>query len=239
MNNLFELKILPDKYDLATIKQWLYEEYLSLNCLSGFYCNWDMIETGFEKHRLLVYSLKNKPIGFVLWHEFEECISIDIMAIAQPLRGLGIGKALVEILYIYFRKKNAFALKLFCAPKSSVSFWKGKMKFIQFPNRGYSESEFTFYKLLINTNLSVTKPNSQNKLELWDDEPYMINIKKPKWSWNIDDDLRYNPIIHPCNYNWNLRLTRNGEIIKDDKIKYFSNKSIEKGDFLYINSLEF
>ncbi|WP_071146663.1 GNAT family N-acetyltransferase [Bacteroides ihuae] len=239
MENEYKLNTTPLKSELAIVKQWLYDEYLKLNCQSGFYCNWEIIEKGFSQNKVFIYLLKNNPVGFALWCEHEGCVNMQILAVSPSMRHLGIGKAFVEMLCDFFRMNETFAIKCYCSPKESVSFWEGKMRFIQYPNIKYSKSELTFYKPLIHTTPFAAKPNPINKLELWDDEPHMTNHKAPKWCWNINVNLQSNPIIHPCNSNWNLRLTRNGEIVKDDKIKYFTNriKSIEKDDFLYIDSL--
>jgi hypothetical protein len=127
---------------------------------------------------------------------------------------------------------------LFCAPIESEKFWK-KMDFIKFPDRGYSESELTYYKPLIEIQ-QTTKNNSDNKIELWNVEPYQIKNHEPKWTWEINSNLDklLLPIIQPCNCNWNLRLTKNGKQIKEDKVKYFSDKNrIEYSPFLLITEL--
>ncbi len=237
MENQYQLNIAPAKSELAIIKQWLYDEYKALNCQSGFYCNWEIIEKGFKQNKIFICSLKDSPVGFVLWDNTEGCVNIQILAVSSSMRHLGIGKSFVEMLYEYFRMNEAFVIKCFCSPEKSVSFWEGKMRFIQYPNMKYSKSELTFYKLLIPNNPLTNEFNLINKLELWDDEPHIASHKEPKWCWNIDINLQSYPIIHPCDPNWNLRLTKNGGIVKEDKVKYFINKqkSIEKNDFLYIN----
>lgn len=112
------------------------------------------------------------------------------------------------------------------------------MNFIKFPERGYSEPALTYYIPLIDINVSSeTNISLFNKLELWDLEPFQVGQQKPKWTWSIGENAK--SIIQPCNSNWKLRLTKDGKIIKDDKIKYFDrNEEIEVGPFLYIKSIK-
>ena len=113
------------------------------------------------------------------------------------------------------------------------------MDFIKFPDRGYSESELTYYKPLIEIQ-QTTENNSDNKIELWNVEPYQTKNNEPKWTWEINSNLNklLLPIIQPCNCNWNIRLTKNGKQIREDKVKYFSDKNrIEYSPFLLITEL--
>ena len=136
------------------------------------------------------------------------------------------------------------AIKLFCAPRTSEGFWK-KMNFTKFPDRGYTESDLIYFKPLVKTQKSSFSKYIKNKIELWNREPYEIQGHGPAWVWKIEFEKGTNkllkPILHPCNVNWNLRWTENGEIIKEDKIKYFDqdNNRIEYTPFLYIKELRF
>ncbi len=115
------------------------------------------------------------------------------------------------------------------------------MGFIKSPDRGYSESDLTYFKPLIEINKSINCPNENNKLELWNLEPHQVKNEKQKWSWNIENNTYkfFKPIIQPCNCNWNIRWTKNGKIVREDKVKYFSTNDnlIEFGHFLYIRKL--
>lgn len=115
------------------------------------------------------------------------------------------------------------------------------MKLVKFPNRGYSESVLTYFKPLIEIQTISKTGHAKNKIELWDIEPYQINSNPPKWTWDfeIENNKLGLPIIHPCNCNWNLRWTKNGEIIKENKVKYLDAKEnrVEYSPFLYMKEL--
>src|SRR5690606_39480172 len=51
----------------------------------------------------------------------------------------------------------------------------------------YSDPELTYYKPLIKIN-ELTFEDCENKLELWNLEPYQIKEQKAKWKWNINDN---------------------------------------------------
>jgi hypothetical protein len=79
-------------------------------------------------------------------------------------------------------------------------------------------------------------------LELWNKEPYQVKEKDmPNWTWGVNEKGELeNPILFPCNYDWNLRWRRNDEIIREDKVKYFRRKGTEIyfSGYLYIKALE-
>lgn len=239
MTKEYALHEVPTQEELSIVKQWIYEEYLLNNRQFGFYCNWNLIEKGFEEQRVIIFSFEDKPLGLVLWSEYDGYVDIDIFVIAPSQRGLGLGNIFAEMLSRYFQEKEMFALKLFCSPKESVSFWRDKLGFIQYPDRGYSESSLTFYKTLIPITPCTDILDTPYRLELWDVEEYLATCRPPRWVWNIESDLKRYPIIQPCNCNWNIRLINNNTIVKEDKVKYFGYKSYyyERGDFLYIDNL--
>lgn len=139
----------------------------------------------------------------------------------------------------HFKKENYLAFKLFCNPPESETFWK-KMGFTPFPQNIYGLPELSYYKPLINTTIQSQTFNLKNKLELWDVEPHLASSTNPKWCWEIKslNQKLDNPIFHPANPNWNIRLTINGEILKEDKVKYFSMKNpIDIYPFLLIKNL--
>ena len=110
------------------------------------------------------------------------------------------------------------------------------MNFIKFPDTGYTEADLTYYKPLIETLKATELCNSENKIELWNVEPNKVKNHKPKWTWKIEAE--FSTIIQPCNSNWNLKWTKNRKVIKEDKVKYFSNKQkVEYSPFLLIKEL--
>ncbi len=230
-----KLNTKPTSKHLAEIRSWLLEEKKNFN--EGFYCNWNIIENSFSKNELFVLEFEKMIVGFISWTDHSgKYVDIDIMEISPKFRRKGLGRIMYDMAEQTFKDNSYLAIKLFCSPESSESFWQ-KMKFTKFPIRGYSESELTYYKPLINVKgLSVNKFLA-NKIELWNIEPYEIKEQEPKWTWEIYNN-NY-PILQPCNPNWNLRLTKNGQIMKEDKIKYFdSEKEIEFGPFLYLTLTE-
>jgi len=237
MNSIFEINTKPTIENLNKIKAWLIEE--DEKTQKGFYCNWKLIEKSFENQELIIFQNSDSIIGFITWTNCELYASIDIMEMNPNYRKKGFGKLFYDNVAEYFKSIDLIAVKLFCSPISSEKFWE-KMGFIKFPNRGYSESELTYFKPLIEINVP-SKNDFENKLELWDLEPYQLNNNKPKWTWKIEtESLKFlKPILQPCNRDWNLRWTKNNEIVKEDKVKYFSTKDneIEFSPFLYIRKL--
>jgi len=221
--------------DLENIKDWLIKEDKELN--EGFYCNWKIIEKSFQNNKLITLQVHENPIGFIVWSNSSICADIDILEIKPEYRKKGFGKIFFEQVSDYFIKEGYLVIKLFCSPKESEGFWI-KMGLEKFPDRGYSENELTYFKTLIDVT-PTTENETENKLELWNVEPHEKDKNIPKWRWEINDNLT-NPIIQPCNFNWNLRWTKNGKIIKEGKVKHFISEenTIDYSPFMYIESLE-
>lgn len=233
-----EIKLNPTENDIEEIKNWLKNEDAKFN--EGFYCNWNIIWDSFLKKQLICCSINDTPVGFLVWSKGEIYIEIDILEIRPEYRKKGIGHDFIEKISVHFKDLGFKALKLFCEPRESELFWV-KEGFIQFPKRGYSESDLTFFKPLVEILATTQKDKSLNKIELWDVEPHEATNLKAKWTWNInlnDYDCLKIPILHPCNINWNIRWTRNGQIAIEDKVKYFSRDyPIYSGPFLFIEDL--
>jgi GNAT superfamily N-acetyltransferase len=232
----FQLNLSPTQSDLKEIEKWLIEEDKISG--KGFYCNWTIIEKAFRNKKIVTINNNSFPIGFLTWKKGEIYAEIDIMEIKPENRNSGIGKHFFNQIAEFFKEEGFLAIKLFCSPIESEKFWK-KMNFIKFPDRGYSESNLTYYKPLIEIQ-QTTKNNSVNKIELWNVEPYQAKNYEPKWTWEINTNLDklLLPIIQPCNCNWNLKWTKNGIKVKEDKVKYFSKKNrVEYDPFLLITEL--
>ncbi len=233
-----KFNIAPTRFDLEKIKEWLIEEEQESN--EGFYCNWNIIEKAFNNDELITLNLKEKTVGFLVWSKGEIYAEIDIMEIKPDYRKQGIGKLFFEQISEFFKQKGFLVIKLFCSPRESEKFWK-KMGFIKFPDRGYSESDLTYFKPLIKVQTIVENQETDDTVELWDVEPYQKNNNQPKWTWNInlDNGKLKLPIIQPCNCHWNLRWSKKGEMIREDKVKYFdtTENRVEYSPFLYITNL--
>lgn len=225
------IKTQPTKTQLDEIHFWLKDEYDKTH--QGFYCNWSIIVEAFEKDRLITFQSYNKAVGFVVWRAGEVHIDIDIMEIAPHLRHQGIGRTFESYVSLYFKEAGFIALKLFCEPRESENFWR-KLGFIKFPERGYSISDLTFYKPLKSCLEPVSESSFPNRIELWNCDPYEKNKYPPNWIWEIKNNL--NPILHPVNCNWNLRVIINNNLFTEDKVKYVGEKKweIDHSPFLYI-----
>jgi len=233
-----QITLEPTIIHLNEIKDWLIKEQNQSN--NGFFCNWNIIERSFERNELISLELNDSTIGFIVWRQSDIFIEIDIIEIHYDYRRKGLGKTFFEMVLESYKEKGILAIKLFCTSRESELFCR-KMGFIKFPQRGYSESDLTFYKPLIEVCENTETPNELNNIELWDVEPYQSSKKKPRWCWTIDtqNGKLIKPIIQPCNVNWNVRWTKNGVIVKEDKVKYFSRENpIDFSPFMYIEKLD-
>ncbi|MBN2776501.1 MAG: GNAT family N-acetyltransferase [Bacteroidales bacterium] len=238
MKQELKINLKPSKSDFLELENWLIDEYNKFD--EGFYCNWNIIKDSYKNNEVITLCLNDKIIGFVDWSQDENVIHINIMEIHPDYRKMGLGKKFLAKLEAEFKEHGNIAIVLFCEPRESEHFWR-KMEFIKFPNRGWSESDLTFYKPLINVLKSNHDIKNENMIELWNVEPYQSNKFSPEWSWSIEteNEKLITPIIQPCNRNWNVRWTMNGKVIKEDKVKYFSNDfTIENGPFMFIEKLK-
>lgn len=233
----FQFNVSPNHSDLTEIKKWLIEEDIEFG--KGFYCNWSTIEKAFGCKQLISINVNGLPIGFLVWSNREIYAEIDILEIKYDYRNKGIGKYFFENISNYFKEKGFLSIKLFCAPRESEKFWK-KMNFLKYPNTGYSLSDLTYYKPLVQIQEVTNYSHSKNKLELWNVEQHQIKKHEPKWTWEVQSETNKLPliIVQPCNPNWNLRWTKNGRVIREDKVKYFfTNQEIDYSTFLIIKEL--
>ena len=234
------IEMAPTLQDIKEILVWLKEERDRDARGRGFYNNKNIIMDSFRLGNAIVFKHENKSIGLIVWNESDDIlVNIDIFVIHPSYRGKGFGELFYHDVCNYFVEKGFKAVKLFCEPKTSEKFWV-KMGLLKLHDCGYTEHELTYYGVLIDVASTIYLDNAE-KIELWDVEPYEAMEAEPRWTWYIENDegkLLY-PILHPCNCNWNLRWSRNGEVLKEGKIKYFTNKDFElfKSKFLYIEKL--
>ncbi|KJF45392.1 GNAT family N-acetyltransferase [Draconibacterium sediminis] len=236
MKNELTINLTPTETDLKVIGEWLSSENKKYR--EGFYCNWSTIVRSYSLNRMISFNLRDKIIGFLVYSPDEISVEIDIFEIQRKYRGKGYGKIFFKQVADEFKIQKFKAVSLFCEPVESERFWRG-LGFLKFPERGYSEPDLRFYKPLISFTEVTESPNELNKLELWDVEPFQKDEVPPCWSWNIENSKLLEPIIQPCNENWNLRWTQNGKIIKEGKVKRFSttNFPVIFDSFMYIENL--
>lgn len=237
MNN-YKIVIKPTKKDLNEIMDWLREEY-EING-EGFYCNRNIISSAQKTGTLIAFKIDNRCVGFVVWSELKKfVISIDIFVIHPNYRDKGLGKIFYNYVHEHFRNDSYKVFKLFCEPSSSEGFWE-KMNFYKLPKFGYSEHELTYFNVLVDT-ASSKYIEGADIIELWDVEPVWAENKKPKWIWYIEtkNSELILPVIHPCDCNWQIRWSRNGKVLKEEKVKYITSKNFEYyfDKFLIIDNL--
>lgn len=234
------IEMAPTLQDIKEILVWLKEERDCDARGYGFFNNNNIIMDSFRLGNAIVFKHENKSIGLIVWNESDDIlVNIDIFVIHPSYRGKGFGELFYHDVCNYFVEKGFKAVKLFCEPKTSEKFWV-EMGLLKLHDCGYTEHELTYYGILIDIASTIYIDNAE-KIELWDVEPYEAMETEPRWTWYIENNegkLLY-PILHPCNCNWNLRWSRNGDVLKEGKIKYFTSKDFElfKSKFLYIEKL--
>lgn len=233
------IQIKPKRQDINEILFWLKKEKENDKFGNGFYNNKSVIIDSFKLGKAIVLKDNNKNIGLITWGDDDILINIDIFVIHPDYRRKGFGEYFYRTVSDYFKTKGFKVIKLFCEPKSSEKFWK-KIGLVKLHDCGYTEHELTYYDVLVDV-ASPDNISNVDKIELWNIEPYESAEISPKWTWFVEicGDKLVHPIIHPCNCNWNLRWSRNGVVLKEEKVKYFTNKDFElfRSKFLYIEKL--
>lgn len=229
----------PEKQDIEEILIWLKDEKNHIG--TSFYNNKDIIERAFKDGDSIVFKHGKKNIGLSIYSSVDKLrVNIDIFVIHPAYRGQGFGRFYYNQILRLFRSNGVKAIKLFCSPSTSEPFWKN-MGFIKFSECGQTEHELTYYMILVDT-ASIENISMADKIELWDVEPGEADEKKSKWTWYVDmkDGVLEYPIIQPCNCNWNLRWSRNSQVLREGKVKYFTNEDFELYcyPFLYIDELK-
>lgn len=243
MSDKYKINFSPTDKEISEIEKWLIDEDNKSG--EGFYCNWNIITSSHRDKRLVSISHRNKAIGFAtFYHSSDKTVKIEIAEVKPTYRKKGVGKKLVDELLKDFKEKGFLLVHLQCSPETSEPIWK-RLDFIDFPDppENYNFS-ISADKQLFRILTDYLEPNNLvetgDKIELWNDEPYMTRNILPKYTWNIDfiKDTRKlrKPIIHPGHYEWRIRWTSNGQIVVDDKVKYFGI-DIGFGTFIIIDEL--
>ncbi len=229
----------PNISNMSHVEAWLIEEMEATG--EGFYNNLEIIDDSFQKKQILTLDQDGESIAFVTWRPIGVMVGIEICVLHPNLRKQGIGKYFVTHFLDYFRAKGFIAAKLHASPASSSSFWEA-MGFKSTPSRGFSEPQPAYHLAFVEPFQPCLECNLENKLELWNVEPHKASQIKPNWTWdlsNISDQLP-SPIFLPVSQDWNLRLTRNGNIIREEKVKYFwREEDIYPSFFLYLTHVNF
>lgn len=234
----FNIETDPSKEQLKIIKEWLIQEEKESG--EGFLCNWNIIEKYFNNNQLVIVLKDQQPIGFSTWRTTDDfLLTIDIVEIHPQYRFNGAGKFLFDEIITFQLKRGVKVVELICAPSSSERFWK-KLGFIDLES-DYDKYDLTLFKPLIETLDTKIESNATHLIELWCCEPYKSSNIPPKWSWtfNLNNGKIHPPILLSGGGDWKIRLTVNGEVLKETKVKYFSSKdSIFKNGYIYISNLK-
>ena len=151
----------PTKKQLNEIEEWLIEERDATG--EGFYCNWEAIASSFHKNELTTISINQKTIGFatLLYSQLNLVVELELLEIMPIFRGKGYCRLLVSALFQRIIEKNAYVVKLQCAPKTSEPVWR-HFGFTDFPNHGYKWKNVNkeLYKILV-PSLETNEVNSE------------------------------------------------------------------------------
>jgi GNAT superfamily N-acetyltransferase len=231
----------PTKAHLNQIKNWLIKENRETG--KGFYCNWSVIKDCYEKDRLCCVTHQDEAIGFVAWWQSGIIAHLYIVEIQPDMRRKGVGKFLVEECFSYFRSLNISVVELECQPPTSEPMWR-HLGFLDIPNYNsayYNCKNVNLYRPLLTYIKENTKSEPNEVIELWDKEPYETDNVEPKWTWEV---LRkegtkelLQPIVHPCNKRWQLQWRRGSTIFISEEVKYFTEGSLEWGNYVVITEL--
>ena len=209
----------PKKEDVEEILNWLKSEQDYINYDLGFYNNKNAILSALDQNKVITLKINDKNIGLVVWSDIEdEIIDIVIFTIHPNFRNQGLGRKFYDSIYRYFEELNFKVLKLFCEPKESESFWK-KMGLEKFSENIRGINELSYYKILVKTASTKAIVDSE-KIELWNVDSIDAIGKSPIKTWYVKSSEFHlkEPLIYPCNTDWYLRWSKNGEIIFEDEV---------------------
>ncbi|MBI3259101.1 MAG: GNAT family N-acetyltransferase [Ignavibacteriae bacterium] len=245
INNNYVVCFSPTEKHIIEIKKWVYEEPEKTGV--RFHYNWNKIESAFDDNRLVTIIHRKRAIGFATFcFDDDYTIYIVIADVKHSYRKKGVGKKLIKELLNHFKSKGILVAYLECSPENSEPFWK-KIGFIEFPDP-LNDSNLSgsrnkqLYNILTDYLESNTNQNADERIELWNDEPYRCENSPPTYFWNINfipgTRKLSIPIIHPAFKDWRMRWTIHGETVKDKdcKAKYF-RRDIDMRTFIFIEEL--
>lgn len=230
--------VIPNEKDLAEIKNWLEEDRHESGY--GYINNWEIIVKACKNNECVSYKVDKINVGFLVFTKNEYCVTLDIIAVSPKFRNQGIGKNFYHAFVKRMQSENIIAINGSCPDEESYRFFK-QLGFVDFPKRGYSDPEHSIYKILIETLEPVKNSDAINRIELWDVEPHKARKNfPPRWVWELNElDQLPHPILLVVDPNWNMRLYRDGKLLKEHKVKYFGHEyySLVMSVFLRINNI--
>jgi GNAT superfamily N-acetyltransferase len=107
--------------DIQEIYRWLVDQD-DRKLKGSFLCNWDTIAKSHSEGKILVYvGGKDKT---AIAYQWGSLIRPGILEVRNNMRGMGIGRKMVEHLIAQAVANNECFLYIHCTPSSSISFWK-------------------------------------------------------------------------------------------------------------------
>ena len=232
-----KLNLYPTVKHLTDIEKWLIEEWNETN--RGFYSDWSNIREAFTEKTLSIITKNDFAIGFVTYKIYDFTAVINITEIKPSERKKGLAKKMINETLEFFRSQKVLAVKLFCSPENSESFWQ-KMGFLNFYDV-YNQYRINMYKTLVETLDLSQDENRETTIKLWDCEPYQAKDFEPNWVWKLsflsDNMTLTKPIIFPVSQDWQIELTGVERKNIPDKIKYSEIDLECDGSFMIIRKI--
>jgi predicted GNAT family acetyltransferase len=235
MQNMnYKLNFSPNQNHQSQIREWLIEE--NENSGEGFLCNWSVISKAFNENRVITFTEKDFPIGFLVYRKSELILNIVIAEIKPSHRRKGIGKLLINETFEKFKNKGILVSELSCSPASSERIWL-KLGFINFPESNRWNGEILMYKPLIEN----LEPDISRKLKTKNSIMILTEYSEfvAKWELKFKNNSRklLKPIIFPVHYRWKLNWIENEVTIFNNEIDRMINK-VRDENFIIITELK-
>lgn len=233
-----KFSVKPRRARLDQVEKWLIEEEKSEG--HSFNCNFSLIANSFEKKNFHCVTSGSNTLGFCVFETFSNYGVVNIAVVDFNQRGKGIGEYLIASHCRYISSRGIKAVEVECMPLSSAHFWE-HIGFVPIPEgvdpNYYSQPRATKWKAIVDVCDMSSEEGSDGIIELWNAEPWKANDIQPTWSWPLNlEEIRSKPIVFPANRNWRLRWRKAGDVIFDEKYKYFSEQTKNQTKYLVIDS---
>lgn len=232
----------PSSDHLSQIDSWLTAELNRTG--EGYKHNWGIILKANERGCMAVLLDKNIAVGFAIWYELEFQMRLDIFCIEMKRRKKGLGSFFLGKLLDEFVNKKKFAVELQCAPANSEPYWR-KHGFTDISYQislGIGQNRWLYRSIVKSAPLSPLQ-NHGNFITLWDQDPSTVKAHnlQPKWTWKIEftiEGLRLaNPVVFPCQADWQVQYIRDGIVIESAKAKYLFDQNVHSNKMLMIQTV--
>lgn len=234
----------PHNEHINQIHEWITSDEKRLK--DGLQPNWNYILEGFSKNRAAIALSDCSAVGFAVWKPHEaDSYSIDFLQIKSNVRKLGIGTLLVSEVEEMLIRKGALMVFGNSINENSDSFWlkmgNSRLAESQFDRNRLHHDEKFMFKILVDTLQPNLTNESQETLELWENEDYRINEGQPAnfvWALEFKPGSRIltKPIVVPAEADWMVRWSRNGHNLKHCQVKRFPQNE-STGHFLIVRKL--